>query len=149
MHKSVNRIPMLLIYSNRISLLSVLLWLLLFIIMYLIIETQNWFCIEYLNEKYWYNIFSLCSFSEEKFWIDFSSFDKILVHLKLQTCFVRPGLISAIWSFQKTPLKLNEFDDSILLNKLNNQLCLMVRSFHFMPVDSKQNNFRVLFERVN
>ena len=28
--------------------------------------------------------------------IDFSSFDKILVHLKLQTCFVLPGLISAI-----------------------------------------------------
>ena len=31
----------------------------------------------------------------------FSSFDKILIHLKLQTCFVLPGLFSAIQSFQK------------------------------------------------
>ena len=28
------------------------------------------------------------------FLIDFSSFDEILVHLKLQTCFVLPGLFS-------------------------------------------------------
>ena len=31
----------------------------------------------------------------------FSSFDKILVHLKLQTCFVLPGLFSAIRSLKK------------------------------------------------
>ena len=42
--------------------------------------------------------------------IDFSSFDKILVHLKLLTCFVLPGLFSAIRSFQKMPLKLNELE---------------------------------------
>ena len=41
---------------------------------------------------------------------DFSSFDKMLVHLKLQTCFVLPGLISAIRSLKKNPLKLNEFE---------------------------------------
>ena len=41
---------------------------------------------------------------------DFSSFDKMLVHHKLQTCFVLPGLFSAIRSFQKIPLKLNEFE---------------------------------------
>jgi len=29
----------------------------------------------------------------------FSSFDIMLLHLKLQTCFVFPGLISAIWIF--------------------------------------------------
>ena len=44
---------------------------------------------------------------------DFSSFDKILVHLKLLTCFVLPGLISAIQSFQNIPLKLNEFKLSL------------------------------------
>ena len=32
---------------------------------------------------------------------DYSSFDIMLVHLKLQTCFVLPGLTSAIRSFQK------------------------------------------------
>ena len=36
----------------------------------------------------------------------FSSFDKILVHLKLQTCFVLPGLFSAIRSFQKMFIKI-------------------------------------------
>ena len=42
---------------------------------------------------------------------DFSRFDIMLVHLKLQTCcFVFPGLFSAIRSFQKLPLKLNEFE---------------------------------------
>ena len=32
---------------------------------------------------------------------DFSIFDTMLLHLKLQTCFVLPGLICAIRSFQK------------------------------------------------
>ena len=40
---------------------------------------------------------------------DFSSFDKMLAHLKLLACFVLPGLISAIRSFQKIPLKFYEF----------------------------------------
>ena len=40
---------------------------------------------------------------------EFSSFDKMLVHLRLQTCFVLPGLISAIQSLKKIPLELNEF----------------------------------------
>ena len=44
----------------------------------------------------------------------FYNFGKMLVHLKLQTCFVLPGLSSAIGSFQKIPLKLNEFDPVIL-----------------------------------
>jgi len=33
-----------------------------------------------------------------------------MLHLKLQTCFICLGLISAILSFQKFPLKLNEFE---------------------------------------
>ena len=37
----------------------------------------------------------------KQFFIDLSSFDKILVHFKLQTCFVLPGLFSAIRSFKK------------------------------------------------
>ena len=41
---------------------------------------------------------------------DFSSFDEMLVHLKLQTWFALPGLISAIRSLKKIPLKLNEFE---------------------------------------
>ena len=41
---------------------------------------------------------------------DFSSFDKMLLHLKLQTCFVLPGLINAIRSFKKNTYKLNEFE---------------------------------------
>ena len=48
-----------------------------------------------------------------KHWLylrDFYSFDKMLVHLKFQTCLVLPGLINEIRSFQKIPLKLNEFD---------------------------------------
>ena len=40
---------------------------------------------------------------------DFPSFD-IMLHLELQTGFVLPGLFSAIRSFQKIPLKLNEFE---------------------------------------
>ena len=32
---------------------------------------------------------------------DFHSFDELLVHLKLHTCFVLPGLFSAIRSFKK------------------------------------------------
>ena len=47
------------------------------------------------------------------FLIDFSSFDKIFVHLKLQTCFVVPRLLSAIRSFRKMSLKLNEFEAMI------------------------------------
>ena len=33
---------------------------------------------------------------------NFSSFDIILLHLQLQTCFVLPGLLSTIRSFQKS-----------------------------------------------
>ena len=51
-----------------------------------------------------------------------------------QTCFVLPGLFSAIQSFQKIPLKLNEFVWK------HNQPCNIVQSFQFMPVQSKQNN---------
>ena len=41
---------------------------------------------------------------------DFSNSDIMLLHLKLQTCFVLPGFFSAIRSFQKIPLMLNEFE---------------------------------------
>ena len=44
----------------------------------------------------------------------------MLVHLKLQTYFVLPGLIS-------------------VLCEKHNQLCNIVKSFQFMPVESKQN----------
>ena len=41
---------------------------------------------------------------------DFSSFDKMLLHLKLQTCFVLPGQSEVS---KKIPLKLNEFESVI------------------------------------
>ena len=46
---------------------------------------------------------------------DISSFDTLLVHFKSQTCFVLSGLISAIWSFHKIPLKLNELKKKLPL----------------------------------
>ena len=48
------------------------------------------------------------------FSIDFSSFDKILVNLKLQTCFVLPGLLTFFFSL----LLLTFFFSSLLLNLL-------------------------------
>ena len=40
--------------------------------------------------------------------LKFSSFDEMFVHLKLQTCFILPGLISAIRSFQKMLRKISQ-----------------------------------------
>ena len=54
--------------------------------------------------------------SQKDLLIDFSSFDKILVHLKLQTCFVLPGLISTIQSFQKISLEYEDFSTKIIIH---------------------------------
>ena len=37
---------------------------------------------------------------------DISSYDKILLHLIFQTCFVIPGLINVMQSFQKNSIKI-------------------------------------------
>ena len=47
------------------------------------------------------NIRPIQAFQIMMFMIDFSSFDIMLLHLKLQTCFFLPGLISTIRSLQK------------------------------------------------
>ena len=60
---------------------------------------------------------------------DFSSFDKMLVHLKLQTRFVLPGLISLIRSFQKNRLELNEFEP-VKYNPSSIHTCKMVWCWH-------------------
>ena len=45
---------------------------------------------------------------------DFSSFNIMLLQLKLQTCFVLPGLISTIRSFQNTFKMYNNYASRVL-----------------------------------
>ena len=47
-----------------------------------------------LFKLYWHKL-KISNYITKLIMIDFSSFDKILIHLKLQTCFVLPGLFSA------------------------------------------------------
>ena len=85
--------------------------------------------------------------SKERFF--FSSFDIMLqlVHLKLQTCFVLPGIISEVlfesFRVQMAKLAAGLFSGKGVLKALfmwkHDQLCNIVQSFHFMPVESKQN----------
>ena len=51
-----------------------------------------------------------CGKADHIYLRDFYSFHKMLVHLKLLTCFVLPGFISATRSLKKNPLEFNEFE---------------------------------------